>query len=308
VSLLYHSSVLTDQVVEALQPETASVIVDATLGDGGHSYALLQKMAGHGRVIGLDMDQDALARSRERLQSFGDRFLAVPGNFRDLKKILQDAGFSQIDGVLADLGVSFLQISNPGKGFMFSASGPLRMQMDPERTLDAEQVVNEYEEKELADLIWQYGEERHSRRIAAALVRQRQKNRIQTTEALAQIIRQVIKGPQTVKSLARVFQALRIHVNGEMENLDALLPQTLQVLRPGGRAVFISYHSLEDKKVKSFIHAHAHPCICPIDLPLCACGRQADVKAVGRSILADDAEVERNKSSRSARLRVLEKI
>ncbi len=308
MSSIYHSSVLTDHVVEALQPESASVLVDATLGDGGHAYALLQKMPEHGRVLALDMDRDALARARKRLHSFGNRFLAVQGNFRDLLRILQDAGLAQVDGVLADLGVSFLQISDPAKGFMFSAKGPLRMQMDAEHALDAEQVVNEYDEIELADLIWQYGEERHSRKIAALIVKRRQQQRIQDTEVLSQIIRQVVKGPQVVKSLARVFQALRIHVNREMENLDALLPQTVQVLHRGRRAVFISYHSLEDKRVKSFIHAHTHPCICPADLPVCVCGRKADIRAMGRAIMADEAEQKRNKSSRSARMRVFEKL
>lgn len=304
----YHVPVLTSQVLRYLQPETAACIADLTLGDGGHSQALMQAMPPHGRVIAFDLDAEAIARARERLHQFGERFIAVQANFSHLQAVLEEQGMTRVDGVLADLGVSRRQISEPAKGFMFNAGGPLRMQMDPRNPLDAEQVINEYDEATLADIMWQYGEERFSRRIAAVLVRMRKSRRLQRTDDLADAVRQVVKGPMVVKSLARVFQAFRIFIVGELDNLQTMLPQAVAALRPGRRGVIISYHSLEDRITKRFIREASRPCICPPRLPVCVCQRKPVVRPVDDLIMADEAEQELNRSSRSARLRIFEKI
>jgi len=304
----YHIPVLVDEVVAALRLETASLVADVTLGDGGYSLAILENMQPGGRVVGLDLDREAVERAQRRLAFFGDRFLPLQGNFREIKQILESKGLERLDGLVADLGVSRRQISDPAKGFMFSSNGPLLMKMDMDQSLSAEQVINEYDETTLADILWKYGEERHSRRIAAALVRQREKGRIQDTETVAQVVRQTVHGPHVVKSLARVFQAFRIMTNSEIDNLRALLPQTLDLLAPGGRAVFVSYHSLEDREIKLFMSAHSRPCICPPDLPVCVCHRRADIRIIGRSVAASAEEQALNKSSRSARMRVMEKV
>lgn len=305
---MYHVSVLSQQVVEALRPETAMILADLTLGDGGHSLALLQRMPLQGRVVALDLDRDAIRRAQLRLEEFSTRFFPMQGNFREVKNLFQQAGIEQVDGLVADLGISSLQVTDASKGFSFSAKGPLSMRMDGASWGTAEQVINESDEKRLADIIWQYGEERNNRKIAAALVRARGQSPIRDTERLAQVIKGVVPGRYAIKTLARVFQAFRIYVNDELENLRAMLPQALALLRSGGRAVFISYHSLEDKEIKFFMHSHQQPCICPPSLPICVCHRTADIKIIGRMISVAAEEREKNKSSRSARMRVLEKL
>ncbi len=304
----YHQPVLVREIVELLLAGQSTLICDVTAGDGGHMEAFLQAMPATGRVVGIDRDPQALQRLQQRLDRFRDRFQVVRGNFCDLQTILAPPGGGRFDAILADLGVSTLQISDPEKGFMFSADGPLAMQMDPASGLSAGTVVNDFDEQHLGGIIRTLGEERAWRRIARAIVRARSRGRILRTGQLADIVRRTVPGPHAVKSCARVFQSLRIFVNDELKNLDLFLPQALEMLRPGGRLAVISYHSLEDRRTKEFIREEAYPCICPPQLPMCCCGAVPRLKAVGKLIVPTAAEVAANPSARSARLRVAEKL
>jgi len=304
----YHRSVLVREVLELLQAEHARLVYDVTAGDGGHMEAFLQVMPPAGRVVGIDRDPEALRRLRQRLASYTDRFQVVRGNFRDLETLLALSERGHVDAILADLGISTLQITDPEKGFMFSADGPLAMQMDPQSGLSAETVVNEFDEPRLGEIIRTLGEERAWRRIAHAVVRARGRARIVRTGQLAEIVRSVVPGPYAVKSCARVFQSLRIFVNDELKNLELFLPQALNALGRHGRLGVISFHSLEDRIVKEFIRDQANPCICPPKLPVCVCGAVPRLKPIGKLVLPADAEVAGNPGARSARLRVAEKL
>ena len=304
----YHKPVLVQEVVRSLKASQALVMVDATLGDGGHSQALLEAMPDSGHVLALDMDAEAIDRAKIRLASFADRFTAYQGNFGKIEAILGEEWVGAIDGVIADLGISRLQISDPEKGFMFSASGPLSMKMGADLPLSADTVVNEFSESELGRIIKEYGEERDYRRISRAIVRKRDQSRINTTEELASIIRKVANPRYTIKTLARVFQAIRVFVNAEIENLQAFLPQAIRLLKVGGRLAVISYHSLEDRTVKEFMRHEAFPCICPPDLPVCNCGKKPGMRIVSKLIKPNQEEIADNPNARSAKLRIAEKL
>ncbi len=304
----FHKSVLLPQIVELLQAHRARLICDVTAGDGGHSEGFLNQMPLDGCVIAMDQDPQALQRAQQRLARFGDRFIAIKGNFRNFSSLLPHTGRGQVDGILADLGVSALQINDPAKGFMFSADGPLSMQMDPDSGLTAADVVNSFEERQLAQIIRDFGEERAWRRIAAAIVRARNRQPLTTTRQLADIVQRTVPGPHTIKSCARVFQSLRIYINHELENLQLFLPQAVAEMKQGARLAVLSYHSLEDRCVKEFMRDQAHPCICPPKLPRCVCGATPALKLIGKLIVAGQDEITQNPSARSARLRVAEKI
>jgi len=296
------------EVLELLRAREARLVYDVTAGDGGHMEAFLQVMPGAGRISGIDRDPQALQRLRQRLASYADRIQVVQGNFCDLQTLLAQSDQGHVDAILADLGISTLQITDPEKGFSFSADGPLAMQMDPQSGLSAETVVNEFDEEKLGEIIRTLGEERAWRRIARAVVRERSRSRIVSTGQLAGIIRAAVPGPHTIKSCARVFQSLRIFVNDELRNLELFLPQALAALRPGGRLGVISFHSLEDRIVKEFIRSEADPCTCPPKLPICVCGAVPQLRPVGRLVVPSAAEMAANPRARSARLRVAEKL
>ncbi len=305
---LYHKSVLRNEVVESLNLVSGRIFCDATLGDGGHTLAMLEHLPVEGTVVGIDRDAQAIERAQQRLASFGDRFIAIQGNFSDLEELLRKNSIFGIDGVVCDLGVSMLQISDPRRGFMFSAPGPLNMRMQADDGLTAADIINEFSEQELADIIWKYGEERQSRRIARAIVRERDKRKINSTDELAEIVRSVVSGRFVIKTLARVFQAIRIYINDELGSLERFLPQTLNVLNTGGRLAIIEYHSLESRIIKAFIYRETHPCTCPKDLPVCVCGKEPRIRIVHKLIKPTEQELAFNPSSRSARLRVIEKL
>ena len=304
----FHKPVLLEEVLQALEPASGQIYCDVTLGDGGHAKAILQALGAHGLVIGIDRDAHAIERAQQRLAPFGDRFRAIHGNFAELAKLLAAIQIRQVDGLVCDLGVSMVQISEPNRGFMFSADGPLDMRMQSGHGLSAEEIINESSEQELADIIWRYGEERKSRRIASLIIKARQQKKITTTAELVAIVRRAVGEKYIIKSLARVFQAFRIYVNDELRSIKAFLPQAVDVLRPGGRLAIIEYHSLESRLIKDFIYAETHPCICPKDLPQCVCGREPRIKIVHKLIKPSEKEIERNPSARSARLRVIEKL
>ena len=308
MTTIYHKPVMVDEIVRSLKVETAHLLVDCTCGDGGHSLAILEKMPALGKVIALDRDEEALARARSRLAAFSDRIILVQGNFSQLSAILQRNNIAQVDAILADLGISFYQISTPERGFMFSADGPLLMQMGQDCEQSAFELINESGEQDLSNIIKEYGEERQHRRIARAIIQARTKKPIESTAQLTAIIKRAAAPQHVIKTLARVYQALRITINSEVDNLKSFLPQAVQHLKSKGRFAVLSYHSIEDRIMKNFIQQQSHPCTCPPEVPYCVCGKVATLKIVDRLLVPSAAEIAANSNARSARLRIAEKL
>lgn len=291
-----HVPVMAAEVVEQLAPRAGGTYVDCTLGAGGHSLALAAAL-GQGRLIGLDRDPGALALAQRAMAERGGleiEFAALQGDFGEGPALLRGLGIEQVDGVVADLGVSSMQLGDPARGFSFAAEGPLDMRMDPRQRLTAEQVVNQFDERELADLIFQFGEERRSRRVARAIVRSRPLRSTAQLAALVAAVNRPVKGRRGLHPATRTFQALRIYVNSEMQSLAQLLASLPAWLRPGGRAVLISFHSLEDRQVKQSFRAGA------------LAGQYRLLTR--RPARPGEAELARNPRSRSARLRAVERL
>ena len=310
---LPHRSVLLEETLEALHPAPGATVIDATLGPGGHAEALLEGVGPAGRVIGIDRDPAALALASGRLARFGDRFLALQGDHRDVVALLHGNDIVVVDAVLADLGISSAQLDDAGRGFAFSIDGPLDMRMDPGSGIpSAADLVATLDAVALRDILWTWGEERIAGRIARAIVREREKHPITTTAQLSSLVEKVA-GPAArrfrIHPATRTFQALRIAVNREIEGIPAFVTGAVSILRRGGRLAVISFHSLEDRAVKTTMHGLAHRCICPPALPVCGCGRENIVRLVtSRPIVPGPAECESNPRARSAKLRVVERL
>jgi 16S rRNA (cytosine1402-N4)-methyltransferase len=302
-----HVPVLLDEVVTYLAPRPGAVIVDATVGEGGHAEAILRRIAPAGRLIGFDRDADATVRAEERLRSFGQNVIVRQANFAALGSALDDVGVGHVDGVLFDLGVSSRQLLEPDRGFSFDRQGPLDMRMDLRQTITAADLVNTMNERELANLIYRYGEERASRRIAREIVKQRP---LETTRDLVRAVEAAVGGGRgRLHPATRTFQALRIATNAETDALVSGLPQAIDRLRPGGRICVIAFHSLEDRVVKQVFGLAARGCSCPPDAPICTCGRQRTLRIITKKpVMATPAEVRRNPRARSARLRAAERL
>lgn len=305
----FHTPVLLQEVLRYLLTAPDGVYVDATVGGGGHAAAVLERLGSKGSVIGIDTDYDAIVVAQRRLERFGRRAVLVQDNFRNLKTILAVRRHQQVDGVLFDLGVSSFQLDEATKGFSFRSDERLDMRMDRRGWIDARAVVNEYSEQKLAELFWKYGEEKHARRIAKRIVQARAQKSIDTTGELAGVVEAVVGHRFLTKSLARVFQAIRIEVNNELENLQQALGDAIDVVRSGGRIVVISYHSLEDRIVKQTMKRAAATMIpsgsklIP-DKPL-----QPRVAILTKKpITASPSEIIVNPRSRSAKLRAAEKL
>jgi 16S rRNA (cytosine1402-N4)-methyltransferase len=305
----FHTPVLLQESLSYLLTTKNGCYVDGTLGGGGHAEAALEQFDNSGKLIGIDLDDDAIAAASKRLEHFGDRIVIVKENFRNIKSVLYKLGVNSVQGVLLDLGVSSYQIDEPAKGFSFQTDEQLDMRMDRRQLVDAKNIINQYDEQALVDILWTYGEEKHSRRIAKAIVQNRIIQPIESTGQLASLIERTIGNRFLNKTLARVFQAIRIEVNNEMENLRQALCDCVDVLNPGGRLVVISYHSLEDRLVKyAFRAASAQSIpsgnkIIP-DTPL-----QPVLKVLTRKpIIATHEEMAANPRSRSAKLRAAEKV
>ena len=301
----YHIPIMVEEVVAGLVANPDGAYVDATAGGGGHSAALLQALGPKGRLLALDRDGDAVAAARARLAADA-RAKVLCARFSDLPQVL--AGIGPLSGVLFDLGVSSHQIDAPARGFSYQADGPLDMRMDAEVGPTAAELIAASSEAELAELIVRYGEERAARRIARSICRQQRLAPLTTTQALRQAV--ATTRPQMLnKTLARVFQALRIAVNDELGQLQAGLAAVEAGLKPGGRLAVVAYHSLEDRLVKQYLAALMRGCICPPRVPVCTCGRKPSFKRVGPKLQrASEAEVEQNTRARSAVLRIYEKI
>ena len=305
--MIYHVPVMVREVIDGLLADPNGTYMDATAGGGGHSLALLQGIGPMGHLIAVDRDWEAVEAARERLAEDA-RAVVWQGSFAELGGLVAQDGVGALSGVLFDLGVSSHQIDEPDRGFSYREDGPLDMRMDPALGQSAAELLAGCSEAELADLIKRYGEERQARRIARAICRQREVEPLQTTQALRQVV--AATKPQMLnKTLARVFQALRIAVNDEMGQLRAGLTAAVELLKPGGRLVVISYHSLEDRLVKQYFVPLERGCICPPRLPVCNCGQRPTFKKVGRKPLrAGEEEVRSNSRARSAILRTYEKL
>ena len=307
-----HIPVLLDETLELLAPARGGIFVDGTLGGGGHAEAVLSRLPEDGRLIGIDRDWEAVRAAGDRLSSYGDRFTALHGNFFDMGALLSEIGVTSVDGILLDLGVSSHQLDTQERGFSYKSEAPLDMRMDQEAALSARDVVNTYPEAELARVIWTYGEERFSRRIAERICRAREQSPIETTLQLAQIVREAIPGKyrnEPQHPARRTFQALRIEVNSELSGLDQAVEQACDLLQKGGRLCIITFHSLEDRIVKQAFRLFENPCTCPPSAPICNCGKEPKAKVLTKKPLtASDEEEARNSRSTSAKLRCIEKI
>jgi 16S rRNA (cytosine1402-N4)-methyltransferase len=305
-----HISVLVNEVLAHLKPVPGGVYVDATVGHGGHARALLEREPGIGRLICIDQDSDAIARSGAELASFGSRVVFCNQSFTELKDILRQAGIPAIDGIMFDLGVSTGQLKDPSRGFSMYLEGPLDMRMNAGAALHARNLIEQLDTTELADTIYRYGEERFSRRIAAH-IKARQAD-INTTADLALVVSEAIPArfhPRSIHPATKTFQALRIAVNNELQALETGLQAACDALKTAGRMCVISFHSLEDRIVKTMFKRWATGCVCPRDLPVCACGCTPRVSIVTpRAVKPGSAEISANARARSAKLRVAEKL
>ncbi len=305
-----HQPVLLEEVITALRPRSGGLYIDGTVGAGGHASAILSKSNPDGQLFGFDQDKNALAVASRRLAKFGERVHLLHVKFDRLSQVVAQYQIPPADGILFDLGLSSMQVDQPERGFSFQRDGPLDMRMDDTAGLTAADLVNRLPEAELADLIYRYGEERHSRRIAKAIVKARP---LQRTTELANVVARAIgkkrHGAAKIDPATRTFQALRIAVNDELGALEQALPQAIAALRPGGRLAVISFHSLEDRIVKHFFKREAQDCICPPEQPVCTCRHKATIDIITkRPITPSSAEQNANPRARSAKLRVVELI
>lgn len=306
-----HVSVLLEETVTAVLTDPDGIYVDCTLGGAGHSHALGERLSEKGLLIGFDQDEVALEVAKKRLSDLPCRVMTIPSNFRYLKKELAERGIDAVNGIIFDLGVSSYQLDTAERGFSYMNDGPLDMRMDRHNPLSAEVVVNDYDAEELVRIIKEYGEERWAKRIVEFIVDARQEERITTTGQLVSIIKRAIPakarqdGPHPAK---RTFQAIRIEVNQELSILHDTFVDAAELLTPGGRMGVITFHSLEDRITKQTFKELSTGCICPPELPVCVCHHVATVKARNKAIEPSVEEIERNPRSRSAKLRVAEKL
>ena len=309
MSLPVHVPVLLDEVIAGLQARPGGCFVDCTTGLGGHAAALLERISPSGRLLGIDADPEAIKTSQDRLSDHGEAAVLVNDNFVNLEAICERYHFHPVDGILFDLGISSLQLDTAERGFSFQLDAPLDMRFNPQQGLTASDIVNRFSEQELAKLIERYGEEHHSRRIARYIVQNRP---IATTAELAQLVEQASGAPTRrgkIHPATRTFMALRIAVNSELQNLELALKQTPNLLRPGGRLTVISYHSLEDRIVKQFMRYAASSCVCPPGTVICRCGHVPTLKLISRKVIKPTSlEIESNPRSRSAKLRIAERL
>jgi 16S rRNA (cytosine1402-N4)-methyltransferase len=312
VDAFRHVPVMANEVLRYLEPHGGGIYLDGTLGGGGHARLILEASTPDGRLVGLDRDAAALAAAQANLAAFGERAILRQGNYADLAVHLDGLGIGPVDGILLDLGVSSHQLDTPARGFSFREDGPLDMRMNPGEGASAAEVVAEADVDELKRIFREYGEERWAGKIAREIVSIRSRQPIVTTFQLAELVSRVVPGgrvPQRIHPATRVFQALRIHVNGELDSLRKGLDVGWRRLKVGGRMVVISFHSLEDRMVKQAFRTLATGCICPPRLAVCACGQQPTVRVMTRkAVRAEEQEVKHNPRARSAVLRAMEKL
>lgn len=302
-----HQSVLYQPSIDALQPHDGGRYVDATVGAGGHARGILFSSSPAGLLLGLDRDENALAIARDKLSEFQYRVFLKHSSYIQMKNETEILGWSFVDGILMDLGLSSMQLDTPERGFSFRTDNLLDMRFDPSSGISAADIVNSYREEELARILWEYGEEPKSRRIAAAILRSRP---VTTTGQLAALVASVYGSHRGEHHPAtRTFQAIRIAVNNELGGLEQTLPIAIDLLKPGGRLAVITFHSLEDRIVKHFFQRESKDCLCPPNQPICTCGHKASIRMVQRKpVIPTNEEIRNNPRSRSAKLRIAEKL
>jgi len=308
-----HLPVMLEEVIVALSPHPGSFQIDATVGGGGHAIRILEAANPDGRLLGIDADPRAIERSGKRLSGFGERVTLRQSNFERIADVASGSGFGSVDGVLMDLGVSSQQLDADDRGFSFRSTDALDMRFDTSRGIPASDVLASYDEQALSDIFRRHGEEPKARRIARGIIAARSEAAIDTPARLADLISDLLppdpRRRRRIHPATRVFQALRIHVNRELETLPTALGAAVDLLKPDGRLCVISYHSLEDRIVKRFLAQERRGCVCPPEIPICVCGRQPRVAGVGaQPQLPDEAEVARNPRARSAKLRAARRL
>ena len=307
----HHRPVLYQEIINALNPRSGGRYVDGTLGAGGHSYGVLSASAPDGQLLAFDLDPQAISLARETLAPFEGRFHLVHDSYLTLPQHMRALGWQTVDGIVLDFGVSSMQLDQPPRGFSFLREGPLDMRFDPTRGVSAAEFLEHISEAELADILWRYGEESKSHQLAAAILARRP---ITTTTQLAAIIeetigRRPVRGRTHIHPATRSFQALRIAVNEELRAVEAIIPLAIEALAPSGKLAVISFHSLEDRIVKNSFRRESTDCICPPEQPICTCGHTASIRLTPRkAITASEQEVAQNTRSRSAKLRIAQKI
>ncbi len=307
-----HTPVLLEETIEHLQIRPAGIYLDGTLGGGGHAFEVAKRLTGGGRLIGIDQDEDAIAAAGERLLPYWERVTLVRDNYVNASQILNGIGITQVDGILLDLGVSSYQLDNEERGFSYRYDTALDMRMDRRQALSAKDIINGYSETELYRVIRDYGEEQFAKNIARHIAVARKERPIETTGELNEIIKAAIPAKMRVAGghpSKRTFQAIRIECNRELEVLKSALDELIGLLSPGGRLCVITFHSLEDRIVKTAFRNNEKPCTCPPDFPVCVCGRVSQGRVVTRKpVLPSEEEISENKRAGSAKLRVFEKI
>jgi 16S rRNA (cytosine1402-N4)-methyltransferase len=306
-----HIPVLFEETIENLNIRPDGIYVDGTLGGAGHSHEIAKRLTNGGRLIGIDQDLDAIAAATKHLEEYKDRVTIVHDNYEHIPEILRDLGIDRVNGILLDLGVSSYQLDNPERGFSYNTDEPLDMRMDRESAVSARTIVNTYDEAELTRILRDYGEERFAARIAANIVKEREKAPLETTGQLVKIIRASIPMKMQEKygnPCKRTFQAIRIACNRELDVLQDSISSLIDLLLPGGRIAIITFHSLEDRIVKNAFKTAENPCICPPEFPVCVCGRKPKGHVVTKKpIVPSEEELKRNKRAASSKLRVFEK-
>ena len=307
-----HKSVLLDETIEGLNIKPDGIYVDGTLGGGGHAYEVCRRLNNKGSFIGIDQDAAAIEAAGTRLSDFGERVTIIRSNYCDMKSRLHEKGIDKVDGIVLDLGVSSYQLDTADRGFSYRVDAPLDMRMDTRQTLSAKEIVNGYSEMDLFRIIRDYGEDKFAKNIAKHIVMAREKGPIETTGQLAEIIRQSI--PMKFQKMSghpakRTFQAFRIECNRELEVLRDSLDDMIDILNPGGRICIITFHSLEDRIVKGIFKKNENPCTCPSTFPVCVCGKVSKGKVITKKpILPSEEEMEVNSRSKSAKLRIFERV
>lgn len=306
-----HVSVLLEETISQLQIKDDGIYVDGTMGGAGHSYQICKRLGEKGRLIGIDQDEAAILTGTERLREFGDKVTIARSNYCNMKQVVTELGIEKVNGIVLDLGVSSYQLDTAERGFSYKEDGPLDMRMDKRNELTAKDIVNGYSEMELFRIIRDYGEDKFAKNIAKHIVRMRQEKPIETTYELNEAIKAAI--PMKVRKNTghpskKTFQAIRIELNKELEVLNNTLQDMIDLLEENGRICIITFHSLEDRIVKSIFRKNENPCICPPNFPICMCGQKSKGKVITRKpILPSEEEIEQNRRSKSAKLRVFEK-
>ncbi len=309
--MFVHSPVMVGKVLSSLHIQSDDVVVDCTLGEGGHSAAFLQKLE-NGFVLGIEQDEEILKKATERFNDYAERFIPVRSNFVFVKQIIEEKIGKKVDKIFFDLGISMFHIQESGRGFSFSREEPLDMRLDQSKPLRGQDVVNSFDKKRLSEIIWAYGEEKFSNRISEQIVRERGKNQITTSLQLSDIIKRAIprkQWPKHIHPATKTFQAIRIFINDEIEILENALKDAIECLKPEGRICVISFHSLEDRIVKTVFKDLMRGCTCPPDFPVCVCGGKKVIRILTKKpVFPDENEIRMNPASRSARLRCAYKL